>query len=136
LSKNGIQFCSIGVEFRRTVAAESDGRFKLAVVFDKGGNLRVKCAANLNKTGVGSIFMDKCRNLRDGVAARSGTSLAGIGQNKTGDRFALFLRKAGGVDADLNTHGWYSPRKVARQILTVGIFLPIMTLPSTPHRDK
>ena len=68
-----------------------------------------KLTANLNKTGVGSIFMDKCRNLRDGVAARSGA--AGIGQNKTGDRFTLFLSQPGGVDADLHGHGGNSPKK-------------------------
>ena len=41
--------------------------------------------------------------LRDGMlTARTGASLARVSQNEPGDGFALFLRKAGGVDVDLH----------------------------------
>jgi hypothetical protein len=71
---------------------------ELAVLFDKCGNLRVKCAANLNKTGVGRVLVNERWNLRNSVTA----NLARVSENETGDRFALFLGHAVGVDGDLN----------------------------------
>jgi len=103
LSENGIQFCRVGIKRRGTVTAKCDGRLELAVVFDKGRNLRVERRGSSGASGNrGGVRVGV--NLRDGVAARSGTSLAGIGQNKTGDRFALLLGQGCRVDADLHTH--------------------------------
>jgi hypothetical protein len=38
------------------------------------------------------------------LTARSGTNLAGVSQNKTRNRLALFLRERRGIDVNLHAH--------------------------------
>jgi hypothetical protein len=104
LAENGIQLCGVGVKFRGTVTAKCDGRLELAVVFDKGRNLRVERRGSSGASGNrGGVRVGV--NLRDGVVvASAGARLGRIGQDKAGDRFALLLGQGCRVDADLHTH--------------------------------
>jgi hypothetical protein len=103
------------------VAAKRDGRLELAVVFDKGSNLRVERRASITGSDrrLVRVGVNFCNSVT--AAARPGTSLARVSQNKTGDRFALFLRKGCRVDADLHTHGGNSPKNDYRGLTTGAI---------------
>jgi 3'-phosphoadenosine 5'-phosphosulfate sulfotransferase len=103
LAENGIQLCGVGVKFRGTVTAKCDGRLELAVVFDKGRNLRVERRASITgsdrrRVRVGVNF---CNSV---VVASAGARLGRVSQNEARDGFALLLGQGCRVDADLHTH--------------------------------
>jgi 3'-phosphoadenosine 5'-phosphosulfate sulfotransferase len=77
---------------------------ELAVVFDKGRNLRVEPRASIagSDRRLVRVGVNFCNSVT--AAARPGTSLARVSQNQSGDRFALLLGQGCRVDADLHTH--------------------------------
>jgi len=93
LSENGIQFCRVGIKRRGAVAAKRDGRLELAVVFDKGSNLRVERRASITGSDrrLVRVGVNFCNSVT--AAARPGTSLARVSQNKTRRPLRVVLAK-------------------------------------------
>jgi hypothetical protein len=102
---------------------------EFAVFLDELRNLRVEGLRNGARQARGMRVGGQGINSRDRfgsvdphfkvegmrLVAASARALRGISQNEPGDRFALLLRKAGGVDADRHGHGGTLLEKVARR---------------------